>query len=95
MDFKQTQQLAAMAKEAQKVQEKLANTHIEAESNGLVLTIAWDMTPVSVVFEDTKIVGDQKALEEAFLTCMQKAFKKVTEISMENSQEIMRKMTKK
>lgn len=95
MDFKQAQQFTQMAKEAEKMKERLANTEVEAESNGLVITIAGDMTPLKVEFEDTKILGNKELLEKAMLECMKKAFNKITEISMESSQEIMKKMTKK
>jgi DNA-binding protein YbaB len=41
-----------LQQEMGKIKKELANTHIEAEVDGLVITIDGEMKVVSVVFED-------------------------------------------
>ncbi len=53
MDFKQAQDLMKLQQQAQKIQEELSNTHIEAEIEGVVVTIDGQLKVVSTVIEDT------------------------------------------
>jgi len=65
MDYKQAQELMKLQQQATKIQDELSNTHIEAEFDGVVVTVDWQLKVVSVVIEDNSILKDQSKLENA------------------------------
>ncbi len=81
MDFKQAQDLMKLQQQAGKVQEELNNTHIEAEVDGVVVTVDGQLKVVSVVFEDTSLLQDQKRCEHAIKEAVNKGMKKAQEIA--------------
>ena len=92
MDFKQAQDLMKLQQQAQKIQEELSNTHIEAEVDGVVVTIDGQLKVVSTVIEDTSILGDQKKLEKAITEAVNKWMKKAQEIAAERLKGVMGQM---
>ena len=72
MDFKQAQEMMKLQQQAQKIQEELSNTHIEAEVDGVVVTIDGQLKVVSTVIEDLSILKDQKKLEKAITEAINK-----------------------
>lgn len=81
MDFKQAQDLMKLQQQAGKIQEELNNTHIEAEVDGVVVTVDGQLKVVSVVFEDTSLLQDQKRCENAIKEAVNKGMKKAQEIA--------------
>jgi DNA-binding protein YbaB len=92
MDFKQAQELMKLQQQAQKIQEELSNTHIEAEMDGVVVTIDGQLKVVSTIIEDTNIMKDQARLEKAITDAINKGMKKAQEIAAERMRGVMGQM---
>lgn len=65
MDFSKAQELLKLQQEAQKIQNELSNIHIEAEVDGVVITVDGQMKVVKVTIENPEILKDQARLEKA------------------------------
>lgn len=83
MDFKQAQEMMKLQQQAQKIQEELSNTHIEAEVDGLVVTVDWQLELISIDFEDKAILKDEEKLKQALIQAYKKANKKAKEVAAE------------
>ena len=81
-----------MQQEAMKVKKELENTLIEAEVDGLVITVNGEMKVEKVEFEDTKIIWDKAALEKAIMEAINKWMKKAQEVAAEKMQWVMKGM---
>lgn len=92
MDFKQAQELMKLQQQAQKIQEELSNTHIEAEVDGVVVTIDGQLKVVTTVIEDKSILADQSRLEKAFTEAVNKGMKKAQEIAADRMKGVMSSM---
>jgi len=92
MDFKQAQELMKLQQQAQKIQEELSNTHIEAEVDGVVVTIDGQLKVVTTVIEDKSIMADQAKLEKAFTDAVNKGMKKAQEIAADRMKGVMSQM---
>lgn len=92
MDFKQAQELMKLQQQAQKIQEELSNTHIEAEVDGLVVTIDGQLKIVKTEIEDTSILGDKEKIEKAVTEAVNKGMKKAQEIAAERMRGVMSSM---
>lgn len=92
MDFKQAQELMKLQQQAQKIQEELSNTHIEAEVDGVVVTIDGQLKVVSTVIEDSSIMKDQARLEKALTEAINKGMKKAQEIAADRMKGVMSSM---
>ena len=92
MDFGDAKKLMQLQQEAMKVKKDLENTFIEAEVDGLVVTVNGEMKVEKVEFEDTKIIGDKAALEKAILEAVNKGMKKAQEVAAEKMQGVMGQM---
>jgi DNA-binding protein YbaB len=92
MDFKQAQELMKLQQQAQKIQEELSNTHIEAEVDGVVVTIDGQLKVVTTVIEDTSIMKDQERLQKAFTEAVNKGMKKAQEIAADRMKGVMSQM---
>lgn len=92
MDFKQAQELMKLQQQAQKIQEELSNTHIEAESSGVVVTIDGQLKVVSVVIEDPTILSNKENLEKAIMEATNKWMKKAQEVAADRMRGVMGQM---
>ena len=92
MDFKQAQELMKLQQQAQKIQEELSNTHIEAEVDGVVVTIDGQLKVVTTVIEDTTIMKDQERLQKVFTEAVNKGMKKAQEIAADRMKGVMSQM---
>ncbi len=92
MDFKQAQELMKLQQQAQKIQEELSNTHIEAEVDWVVVTIDGQLKVVTTVIEDTSIMKDQERLQKAFTEAVNKGMKKAQEIAADRMKGVMSQM---
>lgn len=92
MDFKQAQELMKLQQQAQKIQEELSNTHIEAEVDGLVVTIDGQLKIVKTEIEDDSIVGDKARIEKAVTEAVNKGMKKAQEIAADRMRGVMSSM---
>ena len=92
MDYKQAQELMKLQQQAQKIQEELSNTHIEAEVDGVVVTVDGQLKVVTTVIEDVSILNDQAKLEKAITEAVNKGMKKAQEIAAERMRGVMGQM---
>lgn len=92
MDYSKAKDLLKLQQDAQKIQNELSNIHIEAESDGFVVTIDGQMKCVKVEIEDTTLLGDQKRLEKAALEAINKGLKKSQQIAAEKMKDVMGSM---
>ncbi len=92
MDFKQAQEMMKLQQQAQKIQEELSNTHIEAEVDGVVVTIDGQLKVVSTVIEDKSILADQAKIEKAITEAVNKGMKKAQEIAADRMKGVMSQM---
>lgn len=92
MDFKQAQELMKLQQQAQKIQEELSNTHIEAEVDGVVVTIDGQLKVVSTVIEDASILQDKAKMEKAITEAINKGMKKAQEIAADRMRGVMGQM---
>jgi len=81
-----------LQQEASKIQNELSNIHIEAESDGFVVTIDGQMKCVKVEIEDDTLLKDKTRLEKAALEAINKGLKKSQEIAAEKMKDVMGSM---
>lgn len=92
MDYSKAKELMKLQQTMSAVKKELANTHIEAEVDGLVVTVDGEMKVVSVVFEDPSILSDQKRVEKAILEATNKGIKKAQEVAAQKMQSVAKDM---
>ncbi|HRI35961.1 MAG TPA: YbaB/EbfC family nucleoid-associated protein [bacterium] len=91
MDYGQAQELMKLQQEAARIKEKLGNTHIEAEVDGVVVTVNGEMQVVSTVIEDTSLLSpsNKEKLQKAFTDAANKGIKKAQEVAAEEMRAMM------
>jgi DNA-binding protein YbaB len=72
MDYSKAKELMKLQQEASKIQNELSNIHVEAESDGFVVTIDGQMKAVKVDIEDVTLLKDKVRLEKAALEAINK-----------------------
>lgn len=97
MDMSKMWELMKLQQEAMKVKKELENTFIEAEVNGLVVTVNGEMKVEKVDFETKDLIpgltpAQQKALEDAILQAVNKWIKKSQEVAADKMQGVMSQM---
>jgi DNA-binding YbaB/EbfC family protein len=92
MDYNKAKDLMKLQQEASKIQNELSNIHIEAESDGFVVTIDGQMKCVKVEIEDETLLKDKDRLEKAALEAINKGLKKSQEIAAEKMKGVMGNM---
>jgi len=75
-------------KKAKKIEKELKNTHIEAEVDGLIVTIDGKQTVISAQIPDS-LLNDKKKLANAFVTATNKAVHKSQQIAADLMKDIM------
>lgn len=81
-----------LQQEASKIQNELSNIHIEAESDGFVVTIDGQMKAIKVEIEDETLLKDKARLEKAALEAINKGLKKSQEIAADKMKGVMGNM---
>lgn len=92
MDYSKAKEMMRLQQEMAKIKKELANTHIEAEVDGLVITIDGEMKVVSVVFEDKSLIGNEEKLANAIMMATNKGMKKSQEIASTKMQSVAKDM---
>lgn len=80
--------LYKLQKQAREIKEKLKNTHIEAENEGIAVVINGEQLVMEVRLSDESL-QDKKKLQSNLVNCMNKAVKKSQEIGAEMMKEVM------
>ena len=89
MDYSKAKELLKLQQEAQKIQNELSNIHIEAEVDGFVVTVDWQMKVISVTVEDENLLKDKNRLEKAATEAINKWLKKSQEIAADKMKWVM------
>lgn len=97
MDFSKAGEMMKLQQEAMKVKKELENTFIEAEVNGLVITVNGEMKVEKVDFETADLiewlsVSQKEALQNAILESVNKGVKKSQEVAASKMQGVMSQM---
>lgn len=97
MDFSKAQEMMKLQQEAMKIKKELENTQIEAEVDGLVITVNWEMKVDKTEFETDFLIpgldkGQKEKLENAITAAINKWVKKSQEIAAEKMQWVMWQM---
>ncbi|NDK09828.1 YbaB/EbfC family nucleoid-associated protein [Candidatus Gracilibacteria bacterium] len=92
MDFSKAGELMKLQQEAMKVKKELENTLIEAEVDGLVITVNGEMKVEKVEFESDALIGNKAGLEKAILEAVNKGMKKAQDVAGEKMQGVMQGM---
>jgi len=86
--FEKAKNLYKLQKQARDIKGKLKNTHIEAEQDGVTVTINGEQEVISIVIID-EAMQDKKKLESSIEKCFNKAIKKSQQIGAELMKDIM------
>lgn len=89
--FKQAKDMYKLQKEAKTVKKELANIHIEAEEQGVTVTINAELECVEVKITD-EAMGNKTSLEKNILRATNKAMKKGQQIAAEKMKNVMNMM---
>lgn len=97
MDFSKAWEMMKLQQDAMKVKKELENTFIEAEINGLVITVNWEMKVEKAEFENSNLVpgfspSQKEELENAIKDAINKWIKKAQEVAAEKMQWVMQSM---
>ena len=92
MDYSKAKELMKLQQDMQKIKKELSNTHIEAEVDGVVITVDAEMKVVKTQITDSSILQDQKKLENAFTEAANKGMKKAQEIAAQKMQGVAKGM---
>lgn len=86
--FGQMKDLYKMQKEAKKIKEKLKKMHIEAEMDGVVVTINGEQEIINITISDEALTH-KTSLEENLRKAINKAIKKGQQIAADEMKGIM------
>ena len=94
MDFSKAWEMMKLQQEAMKIKKELENTIIEAEVDGLVISVNGEMKVEKVEFETKDLIpglnSEQQAkLENAIMQAINKWVKKSQEVAAEKMQGVM------
>ena len=89
--FDKAKDLYKLQKQAREIKEKLRNTHIEAENEGITVIINGEQEAVEIRIDDSAM-KDKKKLEKNMLQCLNKAIKRSQQIGAEMMKGIMGEM---
>ena len=90
--FDKAKNLYRIQKEARRIKNELKNTHIEAETEGVTVTIDGEQEVIKIGITDEaiqKAVEKKRNLEEALEKTFNKAIKRSQQIGAEKMKDIM------
>lgn len=86
--FDKAKNLYKLQKQAREIKEKLKNTHIEAENEGVTVVINGEQEVVEIRLNDDSL-SDRNKLQKNLVNCMNKAVKKSQQIGAELMKSVM------
>ena len=91
--FGQVRDIYKLQKQAKQIKKELANIHVEAETEGVLVTVNGEMEVISVkIPEEMKSPENAEKLEIALVSAANKAIKKAQEIAAEKMKGVMGEM---
>ena len=89
--MQQMKDMYKLQKQAKAIKKKLKNIHIEAEEEGVKITINGEQEPVSIEISE-EALKDKGKLEKSLLSALQKGLKKSQEVAAVNMKDVMADM---
>lgn len=89
--FQQAKDMYKLQKEAKTIKKELANIHIEAEEDGVIVTINAEMEVMDVKISD-EALQNKVSLEKSLVKAFNKGLKKGQEIAAEKMKGVMSMM---
>lgn len=86
--FDKAKNLYKLQKQAREIKEKLKNTHIEAENEGVTVVINGEQEVIEIRLNDESM-KDRIRLQKNLVNCMNKAVKKSQQIGAELMKSVM------
>lgn len=86
--FDKAKDLYKLQKKAREIKAKLKNTHIEAEQDGVVITINGEQEVMNVTISE-EAMQDKSKLEKSIKEAFMKGIKKSQQIGAELMKEVM------
>ncbi len=86
--FDKAKDMYKLQKQARKIKKQLKNTHIEAEENGVIVTMNGEQEIVNVHIPDEALT-DGKKLAATLEKCFNKAIKRSQQVGAELMKEVM------
>ncbi|MFH0834371.1 MAG: YbaB/EbfC family nucleoid-associated protein [Patescibacteria group bacterium] len=89
----QVRDMYKLQKQAKQIKKELANIHIEAETDGVLITVNAEMEVISVkIPAELKTPENTEKLDAAIVSASNKAIKKAQEIAAEKMKGVMAEM---
>jgi len=86
--FDKAKDLYKLQKQARDIKKKLKNTHIEAESDGIIVIINGEQEIIDVKINE-EAMTNKGDLEKNLVKCLNKAVKKAQQIGAEMMKDVM------
>lgn len=88
--FGDAKDLYKLQKQAKKIKSELKNLHIEAETEGIIVTITGEQEVLDVKIPETMLTSENKAaLEKSLIKAFNKGVKKAQEVAAERMRGMM------
>ena len=85
--FEKAKDMYALQKRAKEIKKELRNTHIEAEEDGIIVTINGEQEVISVQLPET--IDNSKKLSEKLVKAFNKGIKKSQQIAADLMKDVM------
>jgi len=89
--FDKVKDMYSLQKKAKQIKKGLKNTHIEAEVDGVIVTIDGEQEVVNI-FIPEPLLSNGKKLGEIMVKCLNKAIKKSQQIAADEMKDVMGNM---
>lgn len=86
--FDKAKNMYTLQKKAKQIKKDLKNTHIEAETDGVIVLIDGEQEVIEVKIPE-EMMNDNKKLSTALVKCFNKGVKKSQQVAAEMMKEIM------
>jgi nucleoid-associated protein EbfC len=91
--FGKVRDVYKLQKQAKQIKKELSNIHIEAETDGVIITVNGEMEVISAqIPEELKTAENSEKLTAAIVSASNKAIKKAQEIAAEKMKGVMGEM---
>lgn len=89
--FDKAKDMYAFQKKAKQIKKELKNTHIEAETEGVVIIIDGEQEIIDVKIPEDNLKNGKK-LSEILIKCLNKGIKKSQQVAADQMKDIMGNM---
>ena len=90
--FQQAKDMYKLQKEAKAIKKELANIHIEAEEDGVTVTVNAELECVGITISDEAMTRGKDSLQKNLLKAFNKGLKKGQQIAAEKMKGVMSMM---